>query len=365
MSSIEARNIWKIYNGDVDAVKDLSFACEDGEFMVILGPSGCGKSSTLRMIAGLEEISRGELLFDGINVNNLSSEKRNIALAFESYALYYPMNVYENLSFPLIARGILKGEIDKRVKEVAELMDLTELLSRKPANLSGGQKQRVSLARALIRNPNIFLLDEPLSHMDQQVRAILRARIAHIQEETKTTTLYITHDQEEAIALADKVLVMNFGVVQQIGSVDELWNRPVNKFVAGFLGEPAMNFVEGVIETPSSVRVTSGKEKFMLTMAGQFDTKYINTKVIVGVRPENINVSAEKTNSSIPMQLEIIEPLGEMDLLTAKLNGTDLRAVVSEESNFRFCPGSTVWFNFNPEDIHVFNSETEERMVLI
>ena len=260
MSTVEAKNVWKIYEGNVEAVRDANFFCEQEEFVAILGPSGCGKSSTLRMLAGLEDITRGEILFDGKVVNQLSSRERNIALAFESYALYSPLTIFNNIAFPLQARGMDKQEIKKKVYEIAEFLELKDVLKRKPGKLSGGQQQRVSLARALVRDPSVLLLDEPLSHMDQRVRTIIRARIRRIHDEMSATTIYVTHDQEEAVALADKIIVMNFGEIQQVAAADDLWHFPANQFVAGFIGEPAMNFLVGRIATENSIALKNGND---------------------------------------------------------------------------------------------------------
>ena len=355
MAKIEAKHIWKIYPGDVIAVKDVNFCCEDGEFLAILGPSGCGKSSTLRMIAGLEEISRGELLFNDTVVNNMTPQERNIALAFESYALYPPLTVYENLAFPLRAKKIESSVVDKKVKQVAELMNLTDMLKRKPGNLSGGQQQRVSLARALIRDPNLFLLDEPISHMDKRVRSVLRARIARIQDELKATTIYVTHDQEEAVALADRIIVMNHSLIQQIGTVDELWNDPVNMFVAGFLGEPSMNFLDGKIETPIQVSICGRDGKSSWNLKGNVSEQHVGTEVIVGVRPQKILASVEQDNGSVPFVIEVVEPLGEIKVLTGKMLDSEIRVVVSREAKLPAEAGKTIWLTLRPKDIHVFH----------
>lgn len=249
MSRVDINHVWKIYpRGNVAAVKDLTFTVNDKEFLAILGPSGCGKSSTLRMLAGLEDISRGEISFDGKVVNELGPAERNVALAFESYALYHRLTVYENIAFPLRARGMKKDAVHQKVTEIAGLFSLTPLLKKHPSSLAGGQQQRVSLARALIKQPKLTLLDEPISHMDQRVRAEMRAMIRYIHNEMGNTTVYVTHDQAEAVALCDRMAIMNRGELQQIGTVAEIWNHPANKFVAFFVGEPAMNFVSGRIE---------------------------------------------------------------------------------------------------------------------
>jgi len=362
MSRVDAKHIWKIYEGGVEAVKDISFHCENGGFIAILGPSGCGKSSTLRMIAGLEEITRGELLFDGKLVNHLGPRQRNIALAFETYALYAPLTIYENIAFPLKASGMKRLQVDRKVKQIAEMLDLTDVLRRKPSRLSGGQQQRVSLARALVRDPNLFLLDEPLSHMDQRVRVILRARIRRIHDELGGTTIYVTHDQEEAISLADRIIVMNFGIIQQTGTVDNLWNHPANKFVAGFLGEPAMNFVEGRIDKPKEVSVASGKGRIILQFKGEVEEKYVGSQVTLGVRPERILVFPQKGEDKlIPSLVEVIEPMGESKILTVKLDDTELKIVISAEVEAEVA--KTIWLKFKPEDIHIFDKETENALI--
>ena len=362
MSRVDAKHIWKIYQGGVEAVKDATFHCEDGEFLAILGPSGCGKSSTLRMIAGLEEITRGELLFDGKLVNHLSPRERNIALAFETYALYAPLTIYENIAFPLKAGGLKGSEVNKKVKQIAEMLDLSDVLRRKPAHLSGGQQQRVSLARALVRDPNVSLLDEPLSHMDQRVRVVLRARIRRIHDELKDTTIYVTHDQEEAISLADRIVVMDLGIIQQMGTVDELWNQPANKFVAGFLGEPAMNFLEGRIEKPQEVSVAGGEGRASFQLSGEVEEIYVGREVTVGIRPQKILVFPNnKEDKLLPSLIEVIEPLGENKILTVRLDETELKIVTSREIEAQV--GQIMWLEFRPEDIHLFDKETENALI--
>ncbi len=357
MSTVDVNHVWKIYEGGVEAVKDVSFRCENGEFAAILGPSGCGKSSTLRMIAGLEEITRGELLFDGQVVNHLSPRDRNIALAFESYALYPPLTVYENIAFPLQARGIDRNEIDRKVRQIAEALELTDVLRRKPANLSGGQEQRVSLARALVRDPNVFLLDEPLSHMDQRVRAVLRARIRRIHDELNTTTIYVTHDQEEAVALADRIILMNLGVIQQIGTVDELWEFPANEFVAGFLGTPSMNFIDGRIEAPDKVWIATNGMKAVFGFDKKLKEGYRDGDVTVGIRPDKVILcSGEKQGNALPCVIEVIEPQGEQKILTGRFGNTEIKVLVGQTREVSV--GITAWLEFNPESIHLFDKET-------
>ena len=243
MAEVRLENVNKIYKGNVHAVNDLNLTIESGEFLALLGPSGCGKTSTLRMVVGLEEISSGAIYIGGQRVNELEPKDRNVALAFETYALYPPLTIRDNIAFCLRARNIPKPEIRQRVDEVARILDITGILDRKPAELGGGQKQRVSLARALVREPDVFLLDEPLSHLDAAQRANMRSELKRLHARIGGTMILVTHDQLEALAMAERIAVMNFGLLQQVGSFDEIYNHPVNEFVAGFIGEPPMNFL--------------------------------------------------------------------------------------------------------------------------
>jgi multiple sugar transport system ATP-binding protein len=360
VSRVSINHVWKIYEGNIVAVKDMSVTCEDGEFLSILGPSGCGKSSTLRMIVGLEEITRGEILFDEKVVNDLSPRERNLALAFESYALYPRLTIYENIAFPLRVRGLSKFEIDKTVNSIAEQLDLTDILHNKPSSLSGGHQQRCSLARALVRKPSVTLLDEPISHMDQRVRAVIRARIRRLHDELKSTTIYVTHDQAEAIALCDRLVVMNLAEVQQLGTVDEIWNHPANKFVAGFVGEPQMNFINGKIENPQHVFIVTNEGKKTFKLKGEVDPKYVGSEVTIGVRPQQIKLSLSKEQeASIPGSVEVIEFQGDSKILTAKLedlDNTKIKVVAPVEGAVYV--GGTIWLEFKPEIIHLFDKET-------
>lgn len=359
MSKVSINHVYKIYEGNVEAVKDVSFTCEDGEFLAVLGPSGCGKSSMLRMIAGLEEISRGEIMFNDTVVNNLSPAQRNVALAFESYALYPLLTVYENIAFPLKARGMSKSEVDKKVNFIAEELNVDDILKRKPSGLSGGHQQRVSLARALIRDPNVTLLDEPISHMDQRVRADMRARIKWLHGEFNLTTIFVTHDQEEAISLCDRLAVMNFGKLQQIGTVDEIWSQPANKFVASFVGEPEMNFLAGTIESSQEVSILTQKGKMTFPFAGRVEQRYVGSAITIGVRPQQITLSVDKTEqAALAGSVEIIEFQGESAILSVKLEYLDtaaIKVVVPSVQLGRI--NKTVWLGFNPDIIHIFDGE--------
>jgi len=360
VSRIDLKQVWKIYpRGNVIGVKDVTFTCNDKEFLAILGPSGGGKSSTLRMLAGLEEISRGEILFDGKVVNQLGPAERNIALAFESYALYQRLPVFENIAFPLRAKRMKDSEVKKKVTSIAELLDLTSILHKYPSSLAGGQQQRVSLARAFVRQPNLTLLDEPISHMDQRVRAEIRARIRHLHNEMGNTTVYVTHDQAEAVSLCDRLVILHKAELQQIGTVEDIWNRPANRFVAFFVGEPAMNFIEGRIESASSVAVPSPNGKWSFRFIGEIAPGSSTTQVTIGVRPQQIKVGeAKKEGNSIPGTLKILEFQGENTVLTIRLDdgkGSDVKAVVPATERHR--SGETVWLHFEPEIIHLFDGE--------
>ena len=365
MSRVDCKNIWKIYTGNVIGVKDLTFTCNDKEFLAILGPSGGGKSSTLRMLAGLEEISKGEVLFDGKVVNQLGPTERNIALAFESYALYYRLNVYENIAFPLRAKGLSNKDVDKRVKEIADALNLTSILKKRPAELAGGHQQRVSLARALIRKPNLTLLDEPLSHMDQRIRAEIRAQIRRIHEEFGNTTIYVTHDQAEAISLCDRILILYNAEFQQIGTVDEIYNKPTNKFIAFFVGQPGMNFIKCKVESPESISLKSSEDKKIFKFNGAIDPKHAGSEITMGIRPQQIKVvEHDGQKSNISGLVRIVEFQGDINVLTVELsdiNKTRIKIVIPA-GGMRFKREETCWMDFQPEHIHLFD-EAEKAII--
>ncbi len=358
MSRVDLDKVWKIYpRGNVVGVKDLSFTIQDKEFLAILGPSGGGKSSTLRMLAGLEEISRGEISFDGRVVNDLGPAERNIALAFESYALYQRLSVYENIAFPLRARKLKKAAVQEKVMFIAELLDLKDLLKKYPPSLAGGQQQRVSLARAFVRQPNLTLLDEPISHMDQRVRAEIRARIRHLHDEMKNTTVYVTHDQAEAVSLCDRMVILHKAELQQIGTVEEIWNRPANRFVAFFVGEPAMNFLPAKVEGERGLSVATAQGPRRLALPAAVPAKYSGRELTLGLRPQQLKVHRQEAGgTSLPGKVRLIEFQGETTVLTLSVGGqAELKAVVAATE--RFAPGETVWLAAEPKNIHLFDGE--------
>ena len=340
MSRIDVNHVWKIYDRTVVGVKDLTFTCNDREFLAILGPSGGGKSSTLRMLAGLEEISKGEVFFDGKVVNKMEPAQRNIALAFESYALYQRLNVYENIAFPLKAKKMEKKEVDRKVREIAGLMNLTSVLHKMPGSLAGGQQQRVSLARAFVRSPNLTLLDEPISHMDQRVRMELRARIRRLHDELGLTTIYVTHDQSEATSLCDRLLVINNAQLQQIGTVNEIWNKPANRFIATFVGEPSMNFVDAILEDSKSVSVRQGSEKINLPFEGKLKNISPGAKVSMGFRPQEIKIErkSSRDKSLLHGTVKVVEFQGYLTILTIEVEETgrtEIKSVVEANEKYR------------------------------
>jgi multiple sugar transport system ATP-binding protein len=357
MGEVEGRNLWKTYSqGRAYEVKGINFLCKDSEFIALLGPSGCGKSTTLRMIAGLEGITKGELLFDGKVVNGLTPRERNVALAFESYALYPPLTVFENIAFPLRSARAAKQEIRRRVNEMAEWLELKDILNRKPGRLSGGQQQRVSLARALIRKPSVLLLDEPLSHMDQSVRASIRIRIRRIHDEMEATTIYVTHDQEEAVALADRIIVMNQGEILQMGTAAELTNCPANEFVAGFIGEPAMNFIEAKGATDDQVMLLHEESPVVWRIGKRALGRFVKKDLLIGFRPDKVRLFDKAVDNGIHARVDVVEFQGERQILTIGIAEKMIKAFCSADRDIR--PDHSVWISCEPNDIHVFDKES-------
>ena len=315
MATVELRSIYKTYeNTEKPAVTDANFVVKDREFVVLVGPSGCGKSTTLRMIAGLESISKGELLIDNQVVNDIAPKDRNIAMVFQNYALYPHMSVYENMAFGLKIRKLPKDEIDKRVREAARILDIEQYLERKPKALSGGQRQRVAIGRAIVRQPKVFLFDEPLSNLDAKLRVQMRAEIIALNKRLEATMVYVNHDQVEAMTMGDMIVVMKDGFIQQIGSPIELYDHPVNKFVAGFIGSPPMNFIDATIKAEGK-KVTAMCDGLELELSGDIAAKvkpFAGKCLTLGIRPEDLHDDKEKEKGShvVMADVNIIEPLG-------------------------------------------------------
>ena len=363
MAEVRLDHIHKTYKGGVEAVIDLNLTIQDGEFLALLGPSGCGKTSTLRMIVGLEEITAGDLFIGDRRMNAVEPSERNAALAFESYALYPPLTVHDNIAFCLRARKMSPEEIKRRVFEVADMLEITDILGRKPAELGGGQKQRISLARALVRDPDVFLMDEPLSHLDAALRAHMRVELKRLQARTGRTTVLVTHDQLEAVAMAERVAVMNFGVLQQVGSFDEIYNHPANEFVAGFIGEPPMNFLDCEPTSQNGetgLRASDGS--FSVKLPGELRGKLEKQKVSklkLGIRPIDVIASDKASGNGvveISGQVYTYESLGEEGQLAAHVGGNEVLVVTSPDVVFE--RKQPVWLQLRTHRIHLFNSDT-------
>lgn len=333
MARVRLEHVWKLY-GRTEAVRDLSLEIRDGEFMVLLGPSGCGKTSTLRMIAGLEEVSAGEIFFDDRQVTRLQPAERNVAMAFENYALYPPLTVWENIAFPLVARRCSRSEIKKRVQKLLEVLEIENLANMKPPQLSDGQKQRVSLARALIREPVVFLLDEPLSHLDARQRTKMRAFLKRFHQEIRITMVMVTHDQVEALAVADRIAVMNEGQLEQVGDPVELYERPRTQFVAGFIGEPPMNLLPCQIATEDG-RVFLFGQGFSVVLPENVhlasDTQSDNA-VVLGIRPEDLEICEPHEGNALFLgETELVEDLGDQVVVTVRLAEQKVYLVLEPE----------------------------------
>ncbi|MCR5605247.1 MAG: sn-glycerol-3-phosphate ABC transporter ATP-binding protein UgpC [Treponema sp.] len=347
MAKVELKAIGKIYDGNVRAVTNSNITIEDREFCVFVGPSGCGKSTTLRMIAGLEDISEGELYIDGELMNDVPPKDRNIAMVFQNYALYPHMTVFDNMAFGLKIRKTDKAEIKRRVDEAAKILDLTKYLDRKPKALSGGQRQRVAVGRAIVRNPKVFLFDEPLSNLDAKLRVQMRAEISDLHNRLQATMIYVTHDQIEAMTMGTKIVVMKDGKIQQIGAPLYLYNHPINKFVAGFIGTPPMNFLTvKIVEKNGTIIADEGSFEIEPTEEQKAKLKaYVGKEVFFGIRPEDLTycpTPADKNNMS--MKVSNMEPLGAQTHLFLATKGQNIIAITEPEHKFTL--GDTV--NFVP-----------------
>ena len=368
MANVTLRHIYKVYSGGVTAVNDFNLAIKDKEFIVLVGPSGCGKSTTLRMIAGLEEITEGELYIGDKLVNDVAPKNRDIAMVFQNYALYPHMTVYDNMAFGLKLRKVHKTDIDKKVKEAAKILGIEEYLQRKPKALSGGQKQRVALGRAIVREPQVFLMDEPLSNLDAKLRVQMRTEITKLHNRLATTFIYVTHDQTEAMTMGTRIVVMKDGFIQQVDSPQNLYDYPCNKFVAGFIGSPAMNFIDcTLVQEEGGVFARFGENKILIPegrIAKLTDKSYIGREVILGIRPDDIHDEEvfiqNYPQATVSAYVELIEKLGFETLLYLNISGKEDENIIA-----RVNPRSTVMMNdtvkmvFDPNRIQLFDKETE------
>ena len=363
MASITLSNIKKTYEDGVTVIDKLNLEIKDKEFIILVGPSGCGKSTTLRMIAGLEEITDGELKIGDKVVNNVSPKDRDIAMVFQSYALYPHMSVYKNMAFGLKNRKVPKSEIDKKVLAAAKMLDIEDYLNRKPRALSGGQRQRVALGRAMVREPAVFLLDEPLSNLDAKLRTEMRNRISMLHKKLETTFVYVTHDQTEAMTMADRIVVMRDGVVQQFDTPQMLYNHPKNTFVAGFIGSPQMNFIDCKVKKKNEryILLFNNYEIKLPPRMNDYLIMYENKDVILGIRPENLSiVNDDNTINSFDLYIDIAEMTGADYFLYGTLN--DKKIIANISSNNAILSNKSYKFQIDIDRIHIFD-KINERLI--
>ncbi len=370
MASLTLKGIYKVYNGEVKAVNDLNLYIRDKEFVVLVGPSGCGKSTTLRMIAGLEDITQGELYIGDRLVNDVAPKDRDIAMVFQNYALYPHMTVYENMAFGLKLRKIPKTEIDRRVKEASKILDIEHLLARKPKALSGGQSQRVALGRAIVREPKVFLMDEPLSNLDAKLRVQMRTEIIKLHNRLQTTFVYVTHDQTEAMTMGSRIVVMKDGVMQQVDTPQNLYDYPDNQFVAGFMGSPQMNFIPCMItDVDGKIYADFTRGRILLNdyKKSKFKdlTKYIGRQVIMGIRPEDIHNDedhiAKANENLVKAYVDVVENLGAYTYFYMNIEGMAITAMSDSRTQVRCDDTITVAFDVNR--LHFFDYDTEETIL--
>ena len=369
MAGVKLVNVFKTYPGGVTAVSDFNINIEDKEFIILVGPSGCGKTTTLRMIAGLEEITEGELYIGDKLMNDVAPKDRDIAMVFENYALYPHMTVFDNMAFGLKLRKTPKDEIKRRVHEAARILDIEHLLDRKPKALSGGQRQRVALGRAIVREPKVFLMDEPLSNLDAKLRVQMRTELSKLHQKLQTTFIYVTHDQTEAMTMGTRIVVMKDGFIQQIDTPQGLYDNPVNMFVAGFIGSPQMNFANvTVIKEDEKLYLKLGDDKLevpadkakVIEKSG-----YIGKEVVFGIRPENTHDEPQNlekwANATVTAKVEVTEMLGSETYLYMVINGVNFTARVHPKTTTR--PGDTIKVAFDMNAMHLFDKETEKAIV--
>ncbi|MGE5679954.1 MAG: ABC transporter ATP-binding protein [Bacillota bacterium] len=363
MAEVILKNVSKVYEGGTKAVNNVNIEVRDKEFVVLVGPSGCGKSTTLRMVAGLEEISEGELYIDGKLVNNISPKDRDIAMVFQNYALYPHMTVYENMAFGLKLRKFPKDQIKDRVTEAARILEIEDLLQRKPKALSGGQRQRVAVGRAIVRKPKVFLFDEPLSNLDAKLRVQMRTEISKLHHTLEATMIYVTHDQTEAMTMGDRIVVMKDGFVQQVDTPLNLYNCPVNRFVAGFIGSPSMNFISGEVLQENGLVFKDNSNTISVKIPVNLSERlknYVGKKLVLGVRPEEIYDTPADGNGKMQkmdVKLEVVEPLGNEILLYFVISDSQIVARIPPRE--KPVQGSTMSLYLNTEKLHFFDKETE------
>ncbi len=369
MSTLSLRHIYKIYPGDVAAVKDFNLEIADKEFIVFVGPSGCGKSTTLRMVAGLEEISKGELYIDGNLVNDVAPKDRDISMVFQSYALYPHMSVFDNMAFALKLRKVPKEEIKEKVVAVAKTLDIEHLLDRKPKALSGGQRQRVALGRAIVREPKVFLMDEPLSNLDAKLRVQMRTEISKLHKRLESTFIYVTHDQTEAMTMGSRIVVMKDGIIQQVDSPQVVHDHPANLFVASFIGSPQMNFIHSLVTEENGRLFFDFKGEKLLIAEDKAkilkERGFVNKDLIVGIRPENMDNNPEFVekykDSSFMCKLEVKELMGAETYLYITREDKQLVVRVNGSSTLEL--NSNIRIAMNPDKMHFFDIETEKTIV--
>ncbi|HZJ57937.1 MAG TPA: sn-glycerol-3-phosphate ABC transporter ATP-binding protein UgpC [Clostridia bacterium] len=370
MASVTLKQMYKVYPGGVTAVSDFNLDVADKEFIVLVGPSGCGKTTTLRMVAGLEEITEGELYIGDKLMNDVAPKDRDIAMVFQNYALYPHMTVYDNMAFGLKLRKTPKAEIDRRVKEASRILDIEHLLNRKPKALSGGQRQRVALGRAIVREPKVFLMDEPLSNLDAKLRVQMRTEITKLHNRLQTTFIYVTHDQTEAMTMGTRIVVMKDGFIQQVDSPQNLYDYPVNLFVAGFIGSPQMNFIDVTLTKEgdavyavfgeNKIRIPEGKIKKLK------DSSYTGQEVTMGVRPEDMHDEEiflqSAADSTIKAYVDVVELMGSETYLYLNVAGANITARVDPRSTAR--AGDTIRIALDPNRLHFFDKDTEETLLV-
>lgn len=369
MASVTLKNVYKVYPGGVTAVSDFNLDIADKEFVVLVGPSGCGKTTTLRMVAGLEEITEGELYIGDKLMNDVAPKDRDIAMVFQNYALYPHMTVYDNMAFGLKLRKTPKAEIDRRVKEAARMLDIEHLLNRKPKALSGGQRQRVAVGRAIVREPKVFLMDEPLSNLDAKLRVQMRTELTKLHQRLQTTFIYVTHDQTEAMTMGSRIVVMKDGFIQQVDTPQNLYDYPTNLFVAGFIGSPQMNFINVVLEKDgddvfavfngNKIKVPAGKVRKLK------DQSYIGKEVIMGIRPEDMHDEEiflqNATDSIVKAYVDVVELMGSETYLYLTVSDNNLVARVDPRSTARV--GDTIKIALDSNRLHFFDKDTEETLL--